>query len=84
MWHSTRCGHAAINATTHTRMTPPDRTGTPAEVDETTCIIMDGTRDVIGRITAVIVDITKVTETTMEILPVAVGYDLMAQIGPLN
>jgi len=54
---------------------PPDRTGTLAEVAEMTSIILVGIRDMpdIEGITAVIVEVTKVTGLTMEILPLAVG-----------
>ena len=45
--HSMLCVHATINATTHTMTTPPNRTGTTAEVAEMTRVIMAGIRDVI-------------------------------------
>ena len=73
MWHITMCAHVAIIATMHAMTAPPDRTGTQAEVAETTHVIVDGTRDVIGGMTAVIMEVTKVTGTTVEILPLAVG-----------
>merc|ERR1740124_1502101 len=54
MWHSTVCGHATINATTHAMTDPPNRTGTPEEVAEMTHVIVVGIRDVlnVGGITA--------------------------------
>jgi len=57
------CGHATTNAITYTMTAPPDRIGAPAEVTETTHIIVVGNRDEanIGGITTVIVEVTKVT-----------------------
>jgi len=72
-WCSTLCVHATINAMMHNMMAPPDRAGTPSEVDRTTRVIIVGIRDMICGITAVIVQVTKVIGTTVEILPLAVG-----------
>jgi len=44
-----------------------------AEVVEMTHVIAVGIRGVIGGITAAIVEVTKVTGTNMEILPLAIG-----------
>ena len=78
-WPSTPCGHATTNVVTHAMMAPPNRTetptevaemtriGTPTKVAETTNMIVDGIRGV------VIVEATKITRITVEILPLAVG-----------
>ena len=57
------CGHAITNATMHTMTAPTYRTGTPTEVAKITHVIMVRIRDLpsIGGITAVIVEVTKVT-----------------------
>jgi len=54
---------------------PPDRTRTPAEVAGKTHAMVVGIRYVpnIGGITAVIVEVTKVTGITVAILSLAVG-----------
>jgi len=54
---------------------PPDRTRAPAEVAGKTHAIVVGIRYVpnIGGITAVIVEVTKVTGITVAILSLAVG-----------
>jgi len=69
------CGHATTNATMHTMMAPLDRTGTPAEMTETTYVIVVGIRDVLSieGITAVIMKVTKVIGLTMAVLLLNVG-----------
>ena len=58
---------------------PPDRTGTPTEMVETTRVgtpteVAETTRVVMDRIRiVVIVEVTKKTGTIVEILPLAVG-----------
>jgi len=80
------CGQVTTNATTHATKAPPDRTGAPVEVAKTTRVIVDGIRDVanIRGITMAIVEVTPVTGLAVATLPLAVGEDLMTQIGPLN
>jgi len=63
----------------HAMTVLPDRTGTPTEVAETTRIgtltdVAEMTHAIVDEIRGVvIVEVTKVTGTTMEILPLAVG-----------